>query len=550
MTESQAISLQASDRNQGWRIMRVLCLAFIFTTRLWLVERYGAPVAMIDEWEATGSEILAPWHSGKLTVAALFQAHNGDHRIVATRLLEIMCYELNGSWDPKLVLTVKAAIYAAAATLLIQLLVGRMRKWRLQAGALLCVLFAFPFNWQNLIWAFQSQFDFFLLAVGLGWLALINNRPGAALVAAFLSLFTLGAGPVIAFSYIPFMLWRGYCREISMRSALLFVAIAGLIGLFGVSLRGEQAAKVGSPVEQLVSLNAALAWPYSNMMAQLPAERTVRLVPSAIRNFPNQERSVVMALSRFIGRNTWILIPLNAIFALIILSPVLCQGLETLRKRSWPIEASGGLGITCFALLMVLATAIARAGQTTIAVRYLDLVCLVGFSSIAAAFSLSGTRPRRWLRLWSLFMAVGYLSVMTATMAKLGHRMPAYWLSHLQQYFPSHNHEILKDNQAGLWPILEYASVPDFMASLDDPAMEAILPHSLTKPDAPLGPAAKAAAMLRKASGVLLLGLSAMLAWFGIVGRIPRLFRRSPDFEEQPAPALAAKTSDLQKVLG
>ena len=161
-----------------------------------MIERFGASIASVDEWEATGKEILQAWREGTLSLAMLFEAHNGDHRIVATRLWEIFWYVVNGTWDPLLIMIVKSAIYSTAATLFIHLLTHALPRWRIAAATLLAGLFAFPFNYQNMLWAFQSQFDFFLLAVALGWLALQSNRPVAALVVAFLSLFTLGAGPI------------------------------------------------------------------------------------------------------------------------------------------------------------------------------------------------------------------------------------------------------------------------------------------------------------------------------------------------------------------
>jgi hypothetical protein len=532
MTEvrSQPAASPRLASGPGWGGVLALIFLFIFGARLWMVEQYGASLPLIDEWEATGAEILAPWHDGKLSLSALFQAHNGDHRILATRLLEIACFELNGSWDPKLILTVKAGIFSLAATIFIQLFVGRIPRRRLGAAALLSFLFAFPFSWHNLIWAFQSQFDFFLLALAAGWLALINDRRGLALLAAFLSLFTLGAGPVLACSYIPFVLWRAYCRETSLRGALAFSAGAGAIALFGLSLRSGTAASLGRPAEQLVSLNSALAWPYSNMLAQLPVPRTMQLVPAILRNFPSPENSWLVALAGLIRGHPMLLFFLNAGFALAILSPTLCLGCEMYRRRSLPRELSGGLGLGCFALLMVFATALARAGQIAVAVRYLDLVCLVGFSSIVAAFALSNLRPRPWLRAWALFMAAGYLAVMIGTLGKLNHHYPAYWLANLRPYLATHDHSLLRDNQEGRWPILEDASVAQFMESLDDPAMLAILPHSLTHPDRPLGPLARLAERLRRASGPLLVALAAVLAGSAAVRRSPPFLKRTPGF--------------------
>src|SRR3954471_10656036 len=153
----------------AWPIFLSCCFLVIVGIRWFLVERFGASIGWGDDIDGTVDKILVPFHRGTLHWSALFAPHNGDHVITATRLWEIFWYVVNGEWDPKLVMIAKVPIYAAAMTIVIHLLTRGLAAGRFAAAASLTALFAFPFNYHNLLWAFQSQFDFFLLTAASGW---------------------------------------------------------------------------------------------------------------------------------------------------------------------------------------------------------------------------------------------------------------------------------------------------------------------------------------------------------------------------------------------
>jgi len=501
-----------SWRSTEWRSFLLLLFLAIFTQRAWLVERYAASVAMVDEWEATAGEILAPWNEGTLTPAALFQAHNGDHRIVATRLLEIACYSVNGAWDPQFVLTVKAGVYALAATLLVHLLAGALGARRHLAAVLLAALLAFPFNYQNLIWAFQSQFDFFLLAVAAGWLLLLRQQLLAALAIAFAALFTMGAGPALAASYGPFLAWRAWREPRCRRPALAGLAAALAVAALGVSLRSASAAPAASPAMQAETFASALGWPYSNLLSHVTSPRSVKLIPAAVRDFPSADDSWARRAAAAITRHPGLLLPANLLVALIQLLPSLALALWVWRRRALPASAAGPLALAGFALIVTVATAMARGGQTSISVRYLDLIALNGFAALASAFVLLQTdaRWRRRIVLWGLCLLPGYLAIMAGTWAKLGHRMPAYWLANLQADFAARQ-SLPADNHDARWPILESTSVTEFVAFLDEPRVAAVLPPSVTRPAAPLPWASSIAHWVRVLSAPLAVLLMSLI---------------------------------------
>ncbi|MDB6114839.1 MAG: putative transrane protein, partial [Lacunisphaera sp.] len=486
--------------------------------------QFGASVAMVDEWQAIGGETLAPWHDGTLTFAALFQAHNGDHPIVATRLAEILCYTVNGSWDPELMMTFKAGVYAVAATVFIHLFCGALRVRRYLAAGVLTALFVFPFSYQNLLWAFQSQFDFFLLTVALGWLALLSGRTKTALTISFLSLFTLGAGPILAGSYLPLLTWNLVRQRRQRLAPALAVFFALLVFAVGFALRANPVTRSTNPRGQFQTLTAALAWPYSSLLSKVATPRGLQFMPHALQDFPTPQNSWFRrAAGQIASHPSWIA-AFEALVAGLMLFPILALIAWVIRHRTVPRSAIGPLSISGFALMMTLATAITRAGQQTIAVRYLDLVALTGFAAIAAAFVLLQLRPhsRRWLLLWGMLVVPGYLAVMGGTVTKLNTQMPAYWLKNLQVYFTRHDHSILANNRESRWPILEDASVPEFMKFLDDPQIAPILPRSVTQPDAPSSWTSAVAREMRQWSAPIAVGAALLMFYIGLGMGHPR----------------------------
>ena len=485
-----------------WRQFLLCCFFAIFGLRAFVIERYGASIPWVDEWEATGEEILLPWSRGELTFDALIEAHNGDHRILATRVWEILWYELNGTWDPKLVMIAKATIYAAAATLFIHLFTHALPRRRIAAAALLAALFAFPFNFHNLLWAFQSQFDFFLLCVASGWLALQKNRPAAALIIAGVSLFTLGAGAILAASYVPFCLWAWVEKRWSLRKTSVVTGAALALAVIGVSLRADHAAPLQPPAAQAKAVAAFLSWPHSNLVAlvdRLP--ETARLFPGRVLNFPSQERSWLLGAADFLHAHPVAVTMVNALFALLMLAPAAALLLFVLKRRIRGPAVSIVLGLAGFAFLMQVATGIARANEVGIPVRYVDVVALSCFAAMAAAFALSGHRPklRPLMMAWAAVVAPAVLVIMAGTLSTIRQKRSQTWLENVRQYFPSHDHAIFhamiaKDPEWSL-PFIS-RDIANLMAMLDNPAYLTIAPRSVVAPDEPPRAVARAASVI------------------------------------------------------
>ena len=78
----------------------VALLLVILGAKLWIIQVYGSPLPYWDQWDEA-KLVFKPWLEGHLTWGALFAAHN-EHRIVFTRLLDLLELRLNGQWDPEL----------------------------------------------------------------------------------------------------------------------------------------------------------------------------------------------------------------------------------------------------------------------------------------------------------------------------------------------------------------------------------------------------------------------------------------------------------------
>ncbi len=482
----------------AWPKFLFFCFAFICGLRFFLVELFGAPVALGDDLDGIAFRILRPLHDGTFSFSSLLVAHNGDHIIFVTRVWEIFWYYLNGEWDPKLIMMVKAPIYAAAATVFIHLFVANLDRWRFRAAAVLTALFAFPFNYHNLLWAFQSQFDFFLLTSALGWLALVSRRPMLALACALLAPFTLGAGPILAASYVPFFLGAAFVsRTWPVRPAMAFAGMAIAIAAFGASLpKGEHLPRTGGLETKVATLTNLYAWPHSNLLSaveRLP--ESANLIPRRLLNFPSEEGSWMMALANLMHRHAAVRVGLNALTALFLVAPMAIVAVLVVRKRIPLRVAVGPLGLSVFAGGMLAATAMARANQLTISIRFLDHVALAGFASITACFILVAFHRRwlPWLAVWGLVLGLGYLATAGATLSQMVHqRKPAEAFEALQRYYSANDRASMRE-PAVFSLFIESDDPTEFMVMLDDPGLRPVLPRAITTPDSARGWAADSA---------------------------------------------------------
>ncbi|WP_107836517.1 hypothetical protein [Opitutus sp. ER46] len=519
-----------------WRRFLLGCFLFVVGVRCFLVERLGASIALVDEWEATGREVLSAWAHGTFSLAALFEAHNGDHRIVATRLWEIFWFTVNGAWDPKLVMIAKTVIFGAAATGFIHLLAGALDRTRFALGTLLAALFAFPFGYRNLLWAFQSQFDFFLLTAAGALCAVVAGRRWLALALAAAAPFTLGAGPVVAATLALVALLAGVFRLWPARAAVGYGLVALALAAGGAALRAAHAAPLGPPGDQAFTLAKLLAWPYSNFLlivAHLP--ETARLVPGFVLRLPSAEQSLVLAAARTLQAHPALHVTLHVLLALLLTTPLLLLAARIARTRRLPSAAIGIVVVGLLALLLQGASAVARSTEILVQTRFLDVVALFGFTAMAAAVFLARSAPRlrRWLVLWAALIVPGYLATMGATAIQLAHGKEREWVPAVRAFFPSRDLATLPENTNWQLPILERDPTA-FAALLADPAMAAVLPRSILAPEEPPRPVARIVFAVARLGWLLALAGTVLLA---TATRAPRHCHVLRDTSRRRSPA-------------
>jgi hypothetical protein len=212
----------------GWVLLGAFLV--VFGARLYWLKLYSRPMPFWDEWETDAVCLLIPLKGHFLDWEALF-IPQGEHRIVITRLLNVLGTLLNGEWDPRLGMVAGAAFYAGGVALVAGAMARFLTRWQLVVLPLLLGWACLPFDWRNLYWGDQTQMYLLnLMAIGVLVIACAETVTGVviagALAAAFTSLFTMGSGLVAPGIAAGICLWRVW-REPGQRRAL-----AGLAGAF------------------------------------------------------------------------------------------------------------------------------------------------------------------------------------------------------------------------------------------------------------------------------------------------------------------------------
>jgi hypothetical protein len=191
-----ARSLTASSSRARWALGGSFLV--VFGARLYWLRHYGHPLPYWDEWETDAIDLLIPLKGGFLDWQALF-IPQGEHRILVTRLLNLVGTLCNGEWDPRVGMTVGALFYAASVSLLC---VGALKagpRLGLIAGLAIAIWSCLPFDVQNIYWGDQSQmYALNLLAVctlAIAVSAKIDSLTWfGACAAGLVGLFTMGSG--------------------------------------------------------------------------------------------------------------------------------------------------------------------------------------------------------------------------------------------------------------------------------------------------------------------------------------------------------------------
>lgn len=177
---------------------------WVFAAHALTILLFSHPLPIADQWDSEGMLLYVPWLEGNLAPELLFAPHN-EHRIFTKRVFDLLVFALNGQqWDNQVMALANTAIYATTLTLLFGFVrsatQGTARSVLLATLLLLPLL---PFNYENTLWGFQSQFYFCFLfsVIALRHLAARPQLPAWGLVLLACSaaaLFSLASGVLLA----------------------------------------------------------------------------------------------------------------------------------------------------------------------------------------------------------------------------------------------------------------------------------------------------------------------------------------------------------------
>ncbi len=181
-----------------WMIFPLACALVVIGSKCWMISHYGSSTPIWDQWDAEGL-FYEKYFNGTFRFGELIVPHN-EHRILVTRLWSLLLVELGGYWDPMLEMVANTLLLGAVVALLVVASRPILEGASWVAFALFSVvIFSPPFDWENTLAGFNSQWYFMLWFSIAGLLAIIEAtaftlRWWIALLALLLSYFSMASG--------------------------------------------------------------------------------------------------------------------------------------------------------------------------------------------------------------------------------------------------------------------------------------------------------------------------------------------------------------------
>jgi len=260
-----------SARRSGLNAVVLFAGAFlvIFGLRLITLHHYGDRVANWDYWQMPWTVYL-PYLDGNLTWQGMIAPVN-EHRVFFARLFSLGLFLLNGQWENLYEAMAMSAMHAFTATGLALLLWNACRQKH--TGVILALVIgatALPFSWENIIWANQSQFYFFVgFSILTIWL-LGMHQPFSArwwfgCSTAMAAQFTVGSGmlaPIIVIGLMVYKLLRdSSARKQSAITLAAAIALTGFASMFRV--KSQSVGMMTKNADQFIqTFGKTMSWPY------------------------------------------------------------------------------------------------------------------------------------------------------------------------------------------------------------------------------------------------------------------------------------------------
>ena len=427
-------------------------LLCVFGSKLAVIDRYGTDLPFQDQWGKEADFVLAPLREGNPAwLQGALLPHN-EHRVYFTLGVDVLLILISGQWDARQECVVSAFLHAAIAASLALFAWRRLPgAWGVISAGVIVALTALPLAWDNVLWAFQSQFYFL---IGFSLLAMdgllretFSARWWLGLLAMLCALVSMGSGFLSALALLPLFLrdlvgagrsWRTWTSLIATAAAFALGWYLSFAPPWHASLRA------GSVNDFATYAAHCLAWPASA----------------------------------------------RVIFGFLLYSPLLLLAMRWL-GRGAPYDPAGHamrftLAMGAWTLLQIAAVSYARGnGGGFPANRYGDVLA-VGI--IANAFALGllapalGNKRRGWLIWAAAWLVVLGLSAATELTEIYRHELPQH--RRQTEAFESSVRAYMIDGDAAALrnrPI-PFPDYDWFIRLLDRPSIRAILPPSVSNP--------------------------------------------------------------------
>jgi hypothetical protein len=242
----------------------------VLGAKLWTIQLWATDIPYWDQWDEARL-LFKPWLEGTLTWHNFSLPHN-EHRIVFTRLLDLLEVKLNGQWDIYFQTVVNAflhILYGCGLAAVLWHFNGR--KGAGLIGFALLPFFALPFAAENTIHGFQSQFYFTDIFSLIAMLVLCFGKPCGkywfcGLVAAVAAIFTMASGFLVAVAVLGLMILRALKQRKISREGILVLACAVAVIALGLAMRVTVAQDLVLQAKDAGQFFAALAknlaWPF------------------------------------------------------------------------------------------------------------------------------------------------------------------------------------------------------------------------------------------------------------------------------------------------
>lgn len=427
-----------------------LVFLIVALARIIYVSLYATAVPFWDQWDEVNQQFL-PWLDGSWHPLLLFAPHN-EHRILFTRLIDLFLFVSNShTFDNLVGCYANALLYAGMWTLAYAMMTrneaNRTRRWILALAVI--VMGILPFDWENALVGFQSQF-YLMEIVAITMFGIASYRapsPGTFFMLAVLavaSLFTMAAGVLAApavCAIVVLRAWRGPFRPgftLMLLAAMLVVTFAGLAIIPRVP--ADVLFNARGPLELVRALLTALIWP----------------------------------LKWF---DSW-----KILFAAVIWAPTVAWMWRFARSRRGEPDDFFATGLALWVLLQFLAIAHARGhGMLVLIPRYTEIPALGLAANFWLAMKLAGSS--KWPRYGMAIIAISLITLLARTPNDFKEMVQRYRFSlnetaNVSRYLAGRGLPNLPPSDLNL----PYPVASRLKQFLDMPDIRAMLPPSLFVP--------------------------------------------------------------------